>query len=135
MSEQRLPFSHIAISSQIKEFFDPMCVELSLSEACALSEKVQSHLKQFRLALQVNEFLDIELAEQVAEVLTTLLRGYTELTSEQRSLVVGAARYFITSQDAEGDFTSILGCEDDAQVLNYVLALIGKDNLMVGIHE
>jgi len=112
-----------------------MCVELSLSEASALSEEVQNHLEQFRLALQVNEFLDIELAEQVAEALATLLRGYAGFTSEQRSLVVGAARYFIASQDAEGDFTSILGCEDDAQVLNYVLSLIGRESLKVEVRE
>ena len=78
-----------------------------------------------------NEFIDITLAENIAQTLRQLLRELAIYPENKRRLIVGAARYFMRSQDAQADLESILGFDDDAAVLNYVLKEIGRSDLKV----
>ncbi len=130
MSDESL-FSDMDVSLEpaIREVFEPMCQALPSEEAQALVPQIRDHAQAIRLVQKENEFIDAEMAEQIATALITLFREYDNFSSEHQALVVGAARYFIQSQDVEGDLTPILGCEDDALVLNYVLERLGCDGL------
>jgi uncharacterized membrane protein YkvA (DUF1232 family) len=110
-----------------------MCASLPSEEARALAPAIQDHARAIRMAQEDNEFLDAETAEQIALALAALFMDYDSYNDHQKRLVVGAARYFIQSQDAEGDLTSILGCEDDAQVLNYVAEQLDRKDLRVAL--
>jgi len=110
-----------------------MCEVLPPDDIIQLSKGVEQHLANIRSALRRNEFLDIALAEQIAGSLNELLTEYESMPEEHRALVVGASRYFVSTQDAESDLTSILGCDDDAEVFNHVLGLIDREELKVAI--
>ncbi|MEA3337417.1 MAG: hypothetical protein U9R25_16075 [Chloroflexota bacterium] len=121
------------IDPGVWHLFNTMCETLPRDQISSLTGQVTQHLADCRRALRANEFLDINLAEKIAEVLTSLLAGYGELPAEHQALIVGATRYFVAAGDAESDLTSVLGWDDDAQVLNHVLDVIGRQDLKVAL--
>jgi len=134
MPDQPFSFSHSAsLEPAVQHLFESMCELLPDEEARALEPAVREHARAIRAAQENNEFLDAETAEQIAVALVALLADYDGYADSQKMLLIGAARYFIQSQDAEGDLTSILGCDDDAEVLNYVVEQLDRKDLRVAL--
>jgi uncharacterized membrane protein YkvA (DUF1232 family) len=79
--------------------------------------------------LQSNKFLDIETTLHGAKVLNTLLNDFNTYSESRRKQIVGAARYFVNSNDADPDTLSMLDLNDDVAVLNYDLEIISKPQL------
>lgn len=100
---------------------------LSEDQAQALATQVDAYLETVRAALPDNEFIDIDLATRIADACKDLLALYPKLSEKDRASVVGAARYFIEQHDADDDLESVLGFEDDMEVVNFVIALIKAD--------
>ena len=49
----------------------------------------------------------------------------------QRRIVQAACEYYVFPEDGDGDFDSITGLDDDAEVVNAVLFVLGdEDNLI-----
>lgn len=96
-----------------------------------LLARVRDHLEAIRLAARSNETLAVDIAEDIASGLLSLLRGAGDLSGDHRALVEGAARYFIASDDARPDLGGPLGLDDDAAVFNAVVAHIGRGDLEV----
>jgi hypothetical protein len=48
-------------------------------------------------------------------------------------MVQAAVRYFLIEDDADGDLDSILGLDDDADVMNAVLRHLGYDDWQVPV--
>ena len=69
----------------------------------------------------------------MAAILDELLDNYASCAEPQRRLIVGAARYFAQSEDVEADTASVMGFDDDMEVLNYVLLAIGRADLSAGL--
>lgn len=86
---------------------------------------------RFKIALEQNEFLDIQSAMQMKKVLQELLEAWDGLAAEHRSIVAGATLYFIKNDDAESDTDSIFGLEDDLEVVNVMLDVIGRSDLHI----
>lgn len=126
-----LPLFGDRLDPNLEREFGSLCDNLPPGEIQQLKEAVQSHVQNVRDALKHNEFLDVSTAEAISRSLTSLLDDYTSLESAGRKLVVGATRYFIHEQDQTPDTASILGLDDDVQVLNYVLTQIGRADLKV----
>ena len=104
--------------------------------ACEIDElkrEVKAYLSKFEGALAYNEFLDIDTAKKLARVFDILLSQYEGYSEREKSLVFGAAQYFIHDLDAQPDTQSILGLDDDVQVLNFVLDEIGRPDLKVDL--
>lgn len=128
-----LPLLGHSLDPRLDRVFAPMCTALSPAESADLKHAVSVHVEKIRAALTTNEFLDVTTAEWIAGVLTELLTGYAEQPEAHRALIVGAARYFVQARDAEPDLASLLGFDDDAQVLNFVLDSIGRADLKVDL--
>ena len=126
-----LPLLGHSLDPRLDPVFAPMCTALSPAEAADLRRAVSAHVERIRSALTTNEFLDVATAERIANVLTGLLDDYACQTELRRTLIVGAARYFVQARDAEPDLASLLGLDDDVQVLNFVLDSIGRADLKV----
>ena len=74
------------------------------------------------------------LAKSLAEASLRLLGTLNEKTPETtRRLVQAAVRYFIIEDDADSDLDSILGLDDDAEVMNAVLKKLGHDKWLVDV--
>ncbi len=131
MSSQALPLFDHSLDPRVERVFAPMCTVLSPAEAADLRRAVLAHVERIRSALTTNEFLDVATADRIGNVLTGLLDNYARQSEAHRALIVGAARYFVETHDTEPDLTSLLGFDDDVQVLNHVLDTIGRADLKV----
>ena len=117
------------LSRSLRERLDTLAA-LPLDPPDALTSKVQEHLQAARAAAQNGAPVDLERAERVAAACLALLadRGLRE---PQERLVQGVCRYFASSDDEEDDFTSMVGLEDDVQVVNYVAAQLHRPDLAI----
>jgi len=119
------------LDPRLDRVFTPLCVALAPAQIELLKREVADHVQAIRQALHQNEFVDVTLAEQIAAVSHQLLNDYARCSEAQRSLIVGAVRYFAKNQDADTDFSSLLGFDDDVQVLNFVLVALGRNDLRI----
>jgi hypothetical protein len=77
---------------------------------------------------------DPQLARSLADASLKLLGTLNEDTPEPtRRLVQAAVRYFVIEDDADSDLDSILGLDDDAEVVNAVLRHLGYQDWIVNI--
>ncbi len=100
-----------------------------------LLRRVSRHLDQTRTAKERNRIVNLRLATVIAEVATSLLSKWESLPAQHRHWLGGAILYFADSRDNEHDFSSAIGFEDDAEVLNACLRFIGLDSLCINIEE
>ena len=91
----------------------------------ALRLCVVGHLEQVRAAAEASAFVDRTAAERVARSCLALLDGWWQLAPAHRSWVQAVCLYFVAPHDAE-DEGSILGFDDDLEVLAWVLARMGE---------
>jgi hypothetical protein len=125
-----LPESSV-LPLSIERVFRPLCEDLAPVNLPLLQTGVQAYLTQIAGALRSNEFIDAALAQAIGAVLLRLLGDYDSFAPEEQLLIVGAARYFIDPHDTEPDTESVLGFEDDLEVLNYVLDAIDHTHLKI----
>lgn len=96
-----------------------------------LRAKVVTHVGSIRAAALRNELLPVDLAELIARRLTGLLDQLEAFPEAQQSLILGAARYFISNLDHRPDTEDAMGLDDDLLVLNFVVTTIGRSDLVV----
>jgi hypothetical protein len=78
--------------------------------------------------------IDPTLARALVEASQRLLGTLTEQTpTRTRRLVQAAVRYFLIEDDADADLDSILGLDDDADVINAVLRHLGYEDWQVPV--
>lgn len=95
--------------------------------------RIRAHLEETLRAAGSNEFIDTSLAEQIAAQFETLLEAWDTYSPEQRSILDAAIAYYALSDDAEDDHDSVLGFEDDAEVLNACVEYLERRELRVDI--
>jgi hypothetical protein len=117
------------LPAHIQQHLLPLCETLPEAAVTTLYTKLDNYLREAKIALQQNEFLDIRLAQEIASRLRHILDDYGRFSVDHQALIVGAVRYFVKDDDAEHDLHSILGLDDDTAVLNYLLDTIGQPEL------
>ncbi len=100
-----------------------------------LFKQVRDHQQQIKQRSQWNDAdVDPTLANALSEASLRLLSTLTEQSPEStRRLVQAAVRYFVIEEDADSDLDSILGLDDDADVLNAVLRKLGHHDWVVDV--
>ncbi len=97
-----------------------------------LRRQVQQYRDRIEEKAKEREFLDLPTATAITDVLLRLLDSADETTpDDDRQLIQAAVSYFITEHDAEGDFESITGFDDDAEVVNAVLRQLGHQGWLI----
>ena len=120
---------------EILSILENLSEDLNQTELAGLVSMLDDYLKEIKSALATNEFINVELGQIIWHRCHDLVSHYTELDSAGRSAVVGAVRYFIESEDAEDDLDSVIGLEDDAQVVNYVIQQTGLDIPLIDLED
>jgi uncharacterized membrane protein YkvA (DUF1232 family) len=106
--------------------FEGLCSELSDENVAALREQVTAHVARLEAERRRNELIAVDLAVLVRERLERLFELGPALKPEERAMVVGAARYFVSRDDAIPDTKACTGLDDDVMVVNYVLTALGR---------
>jgi len=95
--------------------------------AAELAEQIGAYLGRIRQVVMQGAPLDVSAAERLATLSRDLIGQMGSLPDEaDRRLVQAAVRYFVLEDDAEGDLVSILGLDDDEQVLRAVSRHLGN---------
>jgi uncharacterized membrane protein YkvA (DUF1232 family) len=105
--------------------------DLPAGDVAALLQDVHAHFAGLVRAQERNELVAVDLAELLCERLEILLAAAPALDAEVRAEIVGAARYFISVDDAVPDDQSCVGLDDDITVFNHVVRAIGRPDLEV----
>ena len=108
------------------ESFKTLCAE-SPGDFDALTQACRSHLAAFeRMSAESEEVIDDE-ARALCELNVRLIAAFRNGTDAERRLVWATARYFVESEDADGDF-GIGGLDDDIAVANAVAGYLGHED-------
>ena len=95
----------------------------SLSE---LQHQAEEHVERARQAHAKNPFINARFAEAIGSRIGETIQEWDGLPAAAQYWFRGAIQYFVHSCDGEPDFASVIGFDDDAEVLNACLRLAGK---------
>lgn len=104
-------------------------------EPAELLRRVRRHLDVSRIAHSRNRIVNLRLATAIANVAELLLSEWDLIATQHRNWLGGAILYFADSRDSVHDFSSAIGFEDDAEVMNACLKLAGKSSLCIEIED
>jgi hypothetical protein len=93
-----------------------------------LHRRAREHVQRARLANVKNPFVNVRFAEAIGGVIDAVVREWKSFTPDAQYWFRGAIQYFFDADDGEHDFNSIIGFDDDSQVLNACLQLAGRGN-------
>jgi len=105
--------------------------DLAPADLVALRAAVRAHYESLVTLQEAQELLAVDLAELLCTGLELLIDLAPSLAPDARADVVGAARYFISAQDAVPDDRACVGLDDDVLVFNYVAASLGRADLEI----
>jgi uncharacterized membrane protein YkvA (DUF1232 family) len=110
---------------------EKMRADLTPAEVLALAHDVRAHFDALVAAQKRSELIAIDLAELLADRLSQLLGIADDMPPAHRAAVVGAARYFISEEDAIPDHNALTGLDDDVAVFNAAAREIGRKDLVI----
>ncbi|MFJ7364037.1 hypothetical protein ACIQWQ_07885 [Peribacillus frigoritolerans] len=96
-----------------------------------LRQNVENHINKIMEETSHNEFINVKLAKKIKDICLILIDGYDKGTTDEQKYINAAVNYFIATDDEEKDLFSPLGFDDDVEILNECLKLIGKLNLTI----
>jgi hypothetical protein len=94
---------------------------------------VLAHRKASHAAHDRDPLVDLDLSLAIAATCLALLDRWPSFTDAQRAHVQAACTWYAQTDDADDDFASLTGFDDDAQVLNHACAQLGLPELQVDI--
>ncbi len=109
--------------------FRALCIATAPDELADLAAVIELHVDQ--VAANAGPATDVDTARLIGRALCGLLGSDLEFDAEQRAQIRGAIEYFIMTDDASSDLEDVLGFDDDARVLNAMLARIGHPEFSV----
>lgn len=121
----------LMLDEEARELFQRLLKEepLPLGE---LRDEVAAYLLRLEREAEVDDHIDLDTAEAIAESLRGLLDVVAqEGDDEAHRLVHAAVRYFVIEEDAEDDMASLIGFDDDAEVVSEVAEALDRPDLAV----
>lgn len=100
-----------------------------LADPDDLRRRVTAYIARVRSVAAGVPEVDLDRAERVARICLALLDDWPTLAPEQRGWVQAACGYFVRAEDDEDDFVSVVGFDDDDEVVDHVLANLRRTDL------
>jgi hypothetical protein len=102
--------------------------ELETTEV--MRKRNSAYLDVVRAAFHQNEYLDIELVENLGDLADALLVAAEEMSIDERRLAHAGVVYFVRSDDVNDDLADRTGFGDDLDVLSAVTRYLGREDLI-----
>lgn len=96
---------------------------------------IQEHLRIAQDAYYENRLVNLRLAEAIHGAIDRVAERWEQIPLNARYWLGGAFRYFAKCHDDEPDFSSPIGFEDDAEVLNACLRFAGLKELCLRVED
>lgn len=108
-------------------------VQTLLEEPLRSADDLRREVRAYQARIEAAEGnADVELGQQIAEACLGMLDMLEHDVSESHHRFVQlACRYFVEEEDEDGDLDSMLGFDDDAEVLNLVADQLGHPEFKV----
>lgn len=114
------------IPAEARDRFQELLHEPLMAPEVLLKE-VDDCVGMVRRVVMEGAPLDVSMVERLADRAREMVaRAGTDAPEPQRRMVQAAVRYFVLSDDAEGDLVSLMGFDDDALVLEAVAAQLPR---------
>ena len=97
--------------------------------------QVESHAEEAQRAHASSRLVNVRLAEAIRDTYRKIVSEWDALPAQSHSWFRGAMQYFISCNDDEPDFQSAIGFEDDCEVLNACLRMVGRDEQCVRVED
>lgn len=114
------------LAGKIAEIFKELHAASAGASAAELTREVDDSMAEFEEAAAQNGLLPLDIAQDLADAIGSLLEIYKDFSPEQQQLIAGAVRYFVSEDDAVPDTEGVLGLDDDVEVFNYVVEKLGQ---------
>ena len=111
--------------------FRQYCEELPDARVAEFIPEVGECIQHFIELSEKYPLLDVKRIEQIGEVSIELLQSYPSCTPAEKRLIVGAVRYFASTDDAVSETAFASGLDDDIRVFNHVLEVLGRSDLYI----
>lgn len=98
-----------------------------------LRDEVVAYLMHVRRAAEKSNVVDLEMAEDIAKAARALIRHFRSRRDDEEAqrLIHAAVLYFVMEEDAEEDLASVIGFDDDAEVISAVAVVLDLPDLAV----
>lgn len=113
--------------------FKKLCEALPVETVPQLRDEVRAAYEQIMDLSVERPLIDTKLVRELYDRSLMLLEVYDRLATDQRSLVIGALRYFASAEDGFSDTYFASGYDDDVRVMNYVLEELGFKSQYIDI--
>ncbi|MEN9578921.1 MAG: hypothetical protein RJA70_1930, partial [Pseudomonadota bacterium] len=120
---ERVGINLTGIPAVLREKFQEY-VELPPRDVVTLRQEIEKHVDEMAKAYQVNEFVDLPGARELAGQCHLLLDQWPRLPPSDRRLAHAAVHYFVSWDDVENDL-DLGGLDDDQQIIGAVIAYLG----------
>lgn len=121
------------LGAEVSAIFSKLLARTETTDVLDLRNEVREHLTSFEGLAKKNGLLPVDIAQELAAGLEEFLDLYADLSAKHRRLVIAAARYFVSEEDARPDTEGVLGLDDDIEVFNYVAEMIGQADRKIDI--
>jgi uncharacterized membrane protein YkvA (DUF1232 family) len=96
-----------------------------------LLTRVGRHAAETHSAATKSEAIDLSLALRIAQRLRAVLQSWETYPAPHQAAIQAAIAYYALNEDGHSDLQTLAGFEDDAAVVNAVLAYIGRRDLCI----
>ena len=96
-----------------------------------LLREAEEHVQSARKASEENCMVNVAMAEGLFVVMRQLASDWSRIPPYAEQWCKGMIRYFTMCDDDEDDFSSPIGFDDDAEVINACLRLAGRSDLCI----
>lgn len=95
----------------------------------------RAHLQKARNAQAQNPVVNVALAEGIVERFEAVVQDWDNIATHPAVWLCAAMKYFVSLDDEEPDLESLVGFEDDCEVLNACLEFAGLETLKINPEE
>ncbi len=96
-----------------------------------LLSQAEDHLRRIRMLHSKKLHINVRLAEAIVHTFQYIFNDWENIPHHARSWCRGMVQYFCVADDDEHDFSSPIGFEDDAKIMNACLRLAGREDLCI----
>jgi hypothetical protein len=111
--------------------FRSLCEVLPDEAIPDLSDKLDEAYDTYENRSLENPLMNMRRVQQIYDVAHYLLRQYHSFANHEKSLIVGAVRYFLDDDDVALGAEFFTGFDDDAKIMNHVLEELGVEDRFI----